>query len=228
MLGLQRRRSRQPIRLAAGGFTIVELMVSTAVFGTVMLIIAVGALRFTHDYYKGVVSSRTQEAARAIMSELTQSLQFGTDVSATNNGGSTILNGYCMGSVEYSAAMGYQVTPTGSLGPHQAQHGLVKRIGVSGCGTGLPTDDVIAGPFDPTTQRELLGPHMRVAALDITQLNTDLYQIHLKIIYGDDDLLNPAVTAGTTDFSGEGCSGAAGSQWCAVSDLTTTVNKRIQ
>jgi hypothetical protein len=76
------------------------------------------------------------------------------------------------------------------------------------------------------TARELLGPHMRLGALDITSAGS-LYTVHVRVIYGDDDLLTPTVS-GSTDWNSELCSGTtAGSQFCAVSDLTTTVKQRL-
>lgn len=211
----------------AGGFTIVELMIATAIFGVIMLIIAVGVVRFTHDYYKGVVSANTQATTRSIMSQITQSLQFGTSFSATDSTTTPGSAGFCMGSVEFSYAEGQEITPTGSLGAHQTRHGLLQRSGISACSSAVKTDDVLGTVALAASQRELLAPHMRISAFDITQLSGNVYRVHLRVIYGDDDLLSPKVTPGTTDFSNENCSGVIGSQWCAVSDLTTTVDKRL-
>ena len=79
-----------------------------------------------------------------------------------------------------------------------------------------------AFPAAITNGRELLGNHMRLGTLDITP-NGSLYTIHLRVIYGDNDLLSD-----TSDFSKASCVGSIpGSQFCAVSDLTTTVQKRF-
>lgn len=218
-------KSLWPHHRTQDGFTIIELMIATAIFGTVMLIIAVGVLRFTHDYYKGLVSTNTQTVTRSIMSDITQSLQFSTLFSPAAP--TTTSDGYCIGNVLYSFAPGKQVTPTGSLGAHQTRHGFIKRTGVSQCSSATPSDDVAATSTLTSAQRELLGANMRVSVVEITPVNSTTYRVHVRIIYGDDDLLNPAVTPGTTDFSSHGCSGRPGAQWCAVSDLTTTVNRRL-
>jgi hypothetical protein len=51
---------------------------------------------------------------------------------------------------------------------------------------------------------------------------TGLYSIDVRVVYGDDDLLiNPTATNAT-------CKVGSGSQFCAVSELSTVVQQRIQ
>jgi hypothetical protein len=70
--------------------------------------------------------------------------------------------------------------------------------------------------------RELLNQHMRVGVLNINTTNGNIYTIEIEVIYGDNDLL-----ASTTNFANESCKSISGSQFCAVADLTTTVEKRL-
>jgi hypothetical protein len=46
--------------------------------------------------------------------------------------------------------------------------------------------------------------------------------VQVRVIYGDDDLLSNPTAANAN------CKSQAGSQFCAVSDLTTVVVKRVQ
>src|SRR5690349_14114335 len=59
------------------GFTIVELMVATLVFSVVLLVVTVGIMQFTRSYYRGAIQAKTQDTARTVIDNITQSLQFG-------------------------------------------------------------------------------------------------------------------------------------------------------
>ena len=201
------------------GFTIVELMLATMVFGVILLVIAVGVVRFTSAYFKGITSSKTQGTARAIMLEAAQSIQFSKTVTTIPAAGVGGVQGVCVDNTLYSFVVSQQVTdaaPNGAL--HQGYHGLVVSNGA--CSPNLP-----ATPTLPAGSRELLGQHMRLGAFDVSAKGK-LYTIRIRVIYGDDDLLTPAVSAGT-NWATENCAGITGSQFCAVSDLTTTVEQRL-
>ena len=58
------------------GFTIIELMIATSVFAVVLVVAASGILAIGMLYYKGVTSSRTQEAARSISNTIANTIQF--------------------------------------------------------------------------------------------------------------------------------------------------------
>lgn len=196
------------------GFTILELMVASSVFAVILLVVAFGVISFTNSYYKGVTSSKTQAVARSIMNNIAESIQFGKDISvpAAGAGGA---QGLCIDNTLYSYVIGQQVTdvnPNGVL--HQGFHGLV--VSSSGCTTPtVPNASSLVG------SRELLGQHMRLGAFDVTP-SGGLYTIHIRVIYGDDDLLT------STAWASARCGGSiAGSQFCAVSDLTTTVEQRL-
>lgn len=57
------------------GFTIVELLMSMAVFSTIILIATVGIVMMGRRYYKGVTTARTQEAARSLEDDLSRIVQ---------------------------------------------------------------------------------------------------------------------------------------------------------
>src|SRR5687768_12937296 len=58
------------------GFTIIELMIATVVFSTILLIITGGIVQIGKAYYKGVISARTQNTTRQLTDEVTRNLQF--------------------------------------------------------------------------------------------------------------------------------------------------------
>lgn len=218
----------------SAGFTLLELLVATSIFAVILLVVTAGILSFSRQYYKGVVSSTTQNTARAIMADATQAIQFGSTVQP-NLGG----KGFCVDNKLFSYQTGRQVTDGGGVAArHQGYHGLILSSIASGCSASTAPLAMPASSTLPAGQRELLANHMRLAALDVTADPTDstLYTVHVRVVYGDDDLLC-SVAAGdcssssmsvNLDKADLACKGNTGSQFCAVSDLTTTVQKRLQ
>lgn len=206
------------------GFTILELMIAASVFAVILLIVATGVISFTNSYYKGVTASKTQEAARSILNTISQSIQFGQHVSVPQLSGDGTTYDMCIDDTLYAFRPGQEVTDAVPFGPDQGYHGLVAVPNDCDMSATLPTTANLA------SGRELLGQHMRLNYLNISQ-NGNLFTIRLRIIYGDDDLLvqplPPAPKAWMSTNESCGGSNQAGEQFCAVSDLTTTVEKRI-
>lgn len=219
------KRIKQPISSGKSrsnaGFTILELMIAASIFSVILLIIAVGVISFTNSYFKGITTSKTQAAARTIMSAFTQSIQFGQSVTTPSCDASGVC-GMCIDNTTYTYKLGQEVTDSApQAAQHQGFHGLV--VDTAGCT--LPATMPNSANL-LSTQRELLGQQMRINTLSVTPIG-NLYLIHLRLLSGDDDLFTPTVD-GTTDWSkDESCAGIAGNQFCAVADLTTTVEKRL-
>lgn len=209
-------RSRQ------AGFTIIELLIATAVFSVILLVITTAVLQFTKQYYRGVVASSTQNVARTLIDDVSRSIEFNGGAVSPISGNT----GYCIGSDKrYSYKLSRQVTDGGGdPAVHQGLHALVSDT-VTGCNGSTPALNVTTlGSLSGGSlqnPRELLGQHMRLAKFNITPVGSDLYTITVRVIYGDDDLLTSPTSPSAT------CLGTTGSQFCAVSELTTTVKKRV-
>jgi prepilin-type N-terminal cleavage/methylation domain-containing protein len=225
------------------GFTIVELLVATAVFGTVMILLTFGIIQISDVYYKGVTISSTQNAARNIMADISQSIEYsggqvGTTLTTNAVAGKTY--GFCIGSEAYYYQLGYEVENSPTTG--QAYHGLVIADNDLGaCPIPIPPDPSNPNtPYDfanhssgnsvPPGGQEMLGQNMRLSKLTITPGSImGLYNIDVQVTYGADDLLNNATTV-NGGLSGEvvtNCKGEVGQQFCATSELQATVEKRI-
>lgn len=220
------------------GFTILELLIATTVFSLILVVITTGILSFTRQYYKGVISSNTQNTARAIIDDVTRSIQFNTGQLYTLYDVSGHKAGYCIGEAKrYSFSQYSQVTDTNpDTAHHQHYHGLVTDD-TSGCSDLTSPLPVAANFFVmPAGANEMLGAHMRLVKFDI-QSSGNIDTVTVRVAYGDDDLLcspsvnnscNPTVNDpaiwGKDDLT---CKLAVGSQFCAVSELSTTVTKRV-
>lgn len=197
------------------GFTIIELMIATVVFSLVVLVITVAVMQFSRQYYRGVVASSTQGTARSIIDDVTRSIQFNKEGIYELREGS-VIKGYCVGGVKRYSFEPFQQ----ALGN---RHSLVTDTVNAGCSTSTPPLDISAinAPLSTPNAREMVGERMRIAKFNITS-SGGLYVVTVKVVYGDNDLLTSTTNA---DMQ---CKTGAGSQFCAVSELTTTVKKRVQ
>ena len=206
-------------KLNQSGFTIMELMIATIIFGVVLIAITVAIMQFTRVYYKGITESNVQDTTRTIVDQIAQGIQFnGGTISATNaapTAGSSYA--FCVGNTQYSYTTGTQLEDAPSA--TQTYHALVSRV-LAGCTASSPAQNVRSATV---SGREMLGPHMRIARLQVTNVNTNIYKVSLRVVYGDDDLLNNPKAANAS------CKNLyIGGQFCAVADITTTVIKRVQ
>lgn len=233
MVPLRRRASgedRTPgsVRSDNQGFTIVELMIATTVFGVIMLIAAATVVRFTNNFQRGLTQTTTQNTARSVIDTLSQSIQFAGDVpnGDLDQVGDSL--GICVDSTKYSFVLGR------TLGA-QADRVLVEERGVGGSSCdGKATN--ISSPVPGG--KELLGENMRLTELSL-DASGYIATVEVTVAYGEDDLLcntnvagscSPdAATLSTAQLQGDGiqCRPTAGSQFCAVSSLRTTVQRRL-
>jgi len=220
----------------AAGFTIIELLIATLIFSLVLMLITVSVLSFTKSYYQGVNQSNTQTAARAIIDDISQAIQFsggGINPGLADPGDGS--NGFCIGNRRYSFLLGWQlieVDPTADL--NQSKHALV--VDTTGVCTGSKAQAIHND--GPVAGTELLPPRMRLAKLNVESTGSPaVWRVTVRVVYGDNDLLcSPSngadcKTGDTTsplnkpDLS---CKVAfAGSQYCAAAELSTVVKKRV-
>jgi prepilin-type N-terminal cleavage/methylation domain-containing protein len=203
------------------GFTIVELLIATAVFSVVLLLMTFGIIQVTNTFFKGDNDAATQRVATSVLNTLAQAVQF--DGGTVSQGANTL----CIGGQQFSYWTGYQLEPTVVPGKYQRTTAMIENTG--GC-TGAAS----------TIGRELLTDDMRLSNVSITCLSSAticastttggaLYQVDVRVVYGDDDLLySPSGKVPAATSYDAACNGQAdGEQFCAVSDISTIVSERI-
>lgn len=210
------------------GFTLIELMIATVVFSVILLGAATSLIQIGRMYYKGVITSRTQNVARTVVDDIARRIQF-SDASVVvagpepkgNPGSEVDVRAVCVGSTRYTYAVNAQrndETNTYISANHRIPHVLWRDQG--SCDGDLP--DLTQN--NPGVGEELIDQHMRLTKFAVTPVGGDnLHRVEVGIIYGDDDLLLPDAN------NPQSCVGSViGGQWCAVSNLTTNVFKRVQ
>lgn len=203
-------------QLHSKGFTIIELMIATLVFSTVLLLCATGLISVARMYQKGNTSRATQETARSVIDQIKNDFELSNGSFARINAGN-----FCIGSNLYSFSTDLSVdTKTNSNG---TGHALVLSQPPSGCSSASPAPASLDVAFQTAGARELLGPNMRVAKLEVLGYpddnNPTSISIKLNVVAGDVDLLTTAKN---------GCKGGAGQEYCAGSVLETYATKRLK
>lgn len=216
--------SRRRIVLGADGFTIVELMIATAVFSVVLLLATSGLLQITRTYYKGVTEANTQNTARAVVDTVSRAIQFdGGAVQPTNGSSPRTTYDFCVGNARFRYYLGSELATSPASG--QTYHALLQDS-TSGCTSGPDGATINSSSISCTTATncsELVSPNMRLSQFSVTSLGSNLYQVSVTVVYGDDVLLNSPTS------SNPSCLGVqAGTQFCAISKISTTVLKRVE
>lgn len=208
---------RRPLN--SKGFTIIELMIATMVFSVILLIASFALIQIGKVYYKGVTISRTQEVARTIVEEITQSIQFsGGQLNESLNSTGGNVNGFCVGSRRYSYLLGVKLDEAPN------RHVLVADNFSCGAGTTTLTLSNSVAVNASVDAREFLPGDMRLSNMEVKKVpgTSDLYSVHVRVVAGDSDLLD------FPNGTNAGCKGnSAGRQFCAVADITTVIHKRL-
>lgn len=191
------------------GFTIIELLIATLVFSTILLILSSGLIQIGRQYYKGITTSRTQQVTRNVIDDISRNIQFSGDKTPiTVHGAGTFY--FCINNYRYTYKLNTKLVANSS------NHVFVRDI--------YPACDAPANLADISSlsgASELLAANMRLANLVISPPSGSLYTVTIRVASGDDDLLDLSTPTAAK------CKSQAGSQFCATAELQTTVQKRI-
>lgn len=204
------------------GFTIIELMIATSVFGIVLVIAASGIVTIGRMYYKGITSSRTQEATRSVIETISSTLQLSDASSTSTGGGFPGAQSICFGQDRYTYIINSQVTDPSVIGLRYDV-----RPNLNDC------SPLASGGS------ELLRENTRLLDFRVSLVTPGTYRINVKIAYGDNDLISTYDNNGSpiggsghpneTESRAASCKpGITGSSFCAVSELETVVNNRVK
>lgn len=241
MIGAKKLRQR--------GFTIIELMIATAVLSTILVTVTIVMISIGNLYYKGVNQARVQDAARSISEEISQKLELTSQSPLPAAPAPNGTQAYCIGTTRYTYMTGVQITTRGPGTPppsilpfqhilwrdtiHSADNCLVATLTAAD-----PSANSDFGGTSGTEGAELIPPNSRLISFSISPL-TSPYVFTVGVAYGDDDLLcspsKPGSCSVSTQMTDYGdyihgdllCKSLKGEQFCSISSLNTTVVKRL-
>lgn len=231
------------------GFTIVELMIAISVLSVVLLLTTVGIVRVGEAYYKGITQANTQQAARNILNDIVENIEYGglTGTGLTPApydivglyGGTYSVNVYCLGFQRYTYVTNYrlaantQVSATDPVSKHVLWKDTMPNDKCVALNTGEASPIATTAPDSAVgiNGTELLGRNMRLTDFSITSVpgsSNILYKVAITIMYGDDDLIDKSDPGGMPNWKCKSSSGLIGASFCAKSELKTTVGKRLR
>lgn len=207
------------------GFTLVELMIATTVFSTILLLATTGVVNIGKLYYKGITTARTQEAARSIADEVARFIQLTEGEIKSFNSPDSQYSAVCIGKDRYT----YRVDDT-KVGDTDATglpvHGLWLDETTAG-------DSCVAYDFNSGSGgQELLGDNMRLIDFSVREEASDRtkVEVNIGVAYGESGLLTTYEDDGSfigPDRSQAQCKSTnVGGSFCAVSTLQTFVKRR--
>lgn len=207
-------------------FTVVELMISTAVFSLVLMTIMAVIAQIGRMYYRGVTTARVQEATRSVVDRISQEIQYSADGIANaprqiNNAPEHVI---CVSGARYFW-VDEQLTDGSSYGIWYDEDARLTTAD-NPC-NGNNSAALSANPVSPpgTNARELLPTGSRVMYFSLQPIGSNLYTIRLRVMYWTGNIAE-LDSSGVDKNCRSGTFG--GMQFCAVSDITTTVFKRLQ
>jgi prepilin-type N-terminal cleavage/methylation domain-containing protein len=231
------------------GFTIIELMIATAVLSTILLLTTIVMMSIGTLYYKGINQSRVQDDVRTITDQLSQDLELGdTDPIHVSNG---TTQAYCINDARFTYILYTQI----GSGAGQSQHVLWRDTNPApgSCSTmNLPVlNSTNPDSADPSLNgTELIAPNSRLISFSITGVpptGTSPYNVSVGVAYGGDDLICDSgyagdcntgtestqmmnIIAGAGSVAPDGpiiCKGTTGQEYCAAASSTITVARRL-
>lgn len=226
------------------GFTIVEFMIATSVFSVILLVVTGAILMMTQKYQHSLYSSATQAAASNLVDTIAQSIKFSSGQVGVQGPDASGTMSICIGNRQFLYLPRKQLD-----GPvvQTATKNAVMTRQQTGASCLMESIDGSTNPSG--SPKELLGRNMRLSHLSIRETSPSLWTISASVVYGDDDLLCSSGVAGSCDIpdpldqqhildtsinpaTGRStkplqCKITSGSQFCKVSELSTTVYKRL-
>jgi prepilin-type N-terminal cleavage/methylation domain-containing protein len=220
------------------GFTILELLIATTVFSSILLVLTQVVIRLTGTYYHGVIQNQTLNVAKNITNNIVQQIQFtGGDIvigADPSNWSTSILDSnvssyesyLCVGPNQYVYQLG------GRYDNISSQGSLVLSYNTQCSGAGPLIRDNnwdfrVKNPAKTISSNyyvDLIPKGMRLVKFKVNQQFGNLYKVDVKVAYGAD--ASPVNTGIGFNTSTGDCN--PNSSYCATTELVTYVEKTVQ
>lgn len=214
------------------GFTIIELMIATAVVSVMLLMVSIMLIGIGNLLHKGISASKVQETLRNVNDEITGQIKDsgGQVVYATSTVSGNTVGIICVNNIAYTYILGVQM----GSGAGQSPHVLVRAPQVGSC---TPPTSLAYFSSLPAGGVELLYPNSRLYQLSANSPSLKTYEVDVGVAYGDDDLLcsptHSDCAAGSaldpSDYvmSDLACRDSSSRSFCATAKLSTLVTQRL-
>ncbi len=228
-------------------------MIALSVLSTILVMSTVILIQIGGLYSKGVNSANLQNANRSVMSDLSGTIQLSgvapgpcsatavtcytspdpADMTPAHQNPVTYngvpIYAYCINTIRYSYVLNREQGTDSSnvVTPHVLWRDTITSpascwpLNISQ--NAVTADDAADGSGQPSKGYNLVPDHVRLTRLKVIEspANSGIHAIDVWMAYGDNDLVH-------TDSTGHNiCEGGKGTQFCAISHLSTTVTRRV-
>lgn len=200
------------------GFTLVELLLATAMFSFILLFVTAAFVQVSRAYNKGILVKRTQETARAVVQELTRTIGTATSGNGTDavieyddNGA---LKRLCVGNIRYGWNEGYR---TDNAVPNREDLSNGDDFAL------VRSNGECTSPFVEDDSVELIDQRLTLQDIDINQDSTGTI-FNLCVIISSNSLGGELVPGNCA--SPPQCNVVNGDTYCDIARLETTVTLR--
>ena len=234
---MQTKLNRSKQRDYNDGFTIIELMIAITIFSLVLLVIMAAITQIGKMYYKGVTAARTQNTTRQIVDRISQEIQFSDMAIEPRNvySANQKVGVLCLGKTRFFYTL-------------NKMHGVESNYGVwvDDGSTGSITDPCAQSPNSVATLEGMQSQiptnalngsemlHERARLLDLQIAKTGgSWTVKVRVATGEADMFESVSPDGQLIAFNDRpelavCKGSeVGTQFCSVSELTSTVTKRL-
>lgn len=207
------------------GFTILEVLIATLIFSIVLLLCMQAVTRIGYLYYKGVTSAQVQDLTRQLSDEIVQQIQFGSRPPSGNvqPGDPDVPLIFCVGDNRYRATLNREMGVESTT--------VLLREPIGGTGECDPDDNFGSGAV------ELASRGMRIQNLSINRGGDgNVWSLTIRVGIGGTDLYEGLETAPDSGIPNDDVStytnaicrsGISGAQFCATSELQSSLLRRI-
>lgn len=203
------------------GFTILELLIATLVFSTILVVATFAIIQISRTYIRGYIGSETQNTNRNIADQITQAIQLSTTGEVTlppNSPNASNVYWFCVNETRYTYV--YDQELTASSTPVFLQD----KDSTGNCSGPGDLTNAATG----TNRKELLSTHMMLlpptgggGILTVASGALKLYNVNLTILYGDNGsyITRAGLPVGCAPI-------VSGGDFCAKSSTSTSVEQR--
>ncbi len=208
------------------GFTIIELMIATVVFSTVLLIATISIVFVSKTYSTSQINIKLQNTTESILTGISNAIKYNkpTPIVMNYNPNPTYSGYFCIGDNVYTFYLAPNSVDNQPLNYKDAAGNTKNTVGL------ILSISTNCGPNVNGVQ--LLSNNERLGELDIVPHGNG-YQINLSVAYGDDSVLKLPVTTLTPNSDGTPnypyyCDVNSFSlSFCSVDSISTLASSRL-
>lgn len=222
LVGAKRKRNNllsTMKKITNKGFTVVEVLIASLVFTTLLLLCMEGITRIAKVYVKNSSITKANEFSKSFIGDITQQIRYGAEPKFTPGNPSFL----CVSDTSYKISL------NGSDGDSPSTDALLKKS-YTGCDSGYTGLD-----FNVDSQK-IAPSNIRILKFNLANTGTPItpvWNIDMRVALGAKDLLvdstNKVLTDSTANYSEAVCRGGiAGSEFCAVISISTSATRRMR